>query len=201
VQLQRPLTTVTAAVDGDVLAVLARASEPLTIADICGAVPGRSYAGVRNSAERLVEQGIVDGRRTGRTKSFALNREHLAADAIVALAGLRVTLLERLRSGCAGIPLRHAAVFGSAAVGSMRPDSDLDLCFVVVSGRRPDAEEAIHALCDRARRWTGNIVHPIVYDEDELDAADPLLGSVARDGVPIAGDGRWLLRRLRTLGG
>jgi predicted nucleotidyltransferase len=200
-QLQSPFATVTTSVDGDVLAVLARAPGPMTIADICRLVPDRSYAGVRNSADRLVEQGVVDGHRTGRTKSFSLNREHLAADAITALADLRRALLERLRSGCRSIPLRYAALFGSGARGEMRPDSDLDVCFIVEHGRRAEAEDQIHALCRAAGRWAGNAVRPVLFDEDEIDGTDPLLASVARDGIPIAGDGRWLSRKLRTLTG
>lgn len=200
VQLQHPLSTVTTSVDGDVLAVLARAAGPLTIADICRLVPARSYAGVRNSADRLADQGIVDGSRTGRTKSFTLNRDHLAAAPIIALAGLRGELLQRLRAGCELLPLRYAALFGSGARGDMRTDSDLDLCFVVLDGERSTAEGGIHALCEEARRWTGNAVRPVVFGEAEVGASDPLLASVARDGIPIAGDGRWLARRLRTLG-
>ncbi|MFK4484054.1 nucleotidyltransferase domain-containing protein [Curtobacterium sp. AB7] len=200
-QLQSPFTTVTTSVDGDVLAVLARAPGPMTIADICSLVPDRSYAGVRNSADRLVEQGVVDGHRTGRTKSFSLNREHLAADAITALADLRRAFLERLRSGCRPIPLRYAALFGSGARGEMRPDSDLDVCFIVERGRRAEAEDQIHAVCRAAGRWTGNAVRPVLFDEDEIDGIDPLLASVAGDGIPIAGDGRWLSRKLRTLTG
>ncbi|WIE65646.1 nucleotidyltransferase domain-containing protein [Curtobacterium sp. MCLR17_036] len=200
-QLQTPFATVTTSVDGDVLAVLARAPGPMTIADICSLVPDRSYAGVRNSADRLVEQGVVDGHRTGRTKSFSLNREHLAADAVVAIANLRTAFLDRLRDGCEPIPLRYAAVFGSAARGEMRPQSDVDLCFVVLRGRRSEAETGIHALTERAARWSGNEVRPVVFDEDDVSAADALLGSVAREGIPLAGDGRWLVRRLRTLAG
>lgn len=200
-QLQRPFASVTTAVDGDVLMVLSRAAGPMTIADISRLVPDRSYAGVRNSADRLTEQGIVTRFRTGRTKAFALNPDHLAAGAVRALADMRRELLERLTVGCDGLPLRYAAVFGSGARGEMRPDSDLDLCFVVIAGRRPEAEDAIHALCERAQGWTGNVVRPVVFDESEVDAADPLLASVARDGVPIAGDGRWLSRKLRTLAG
>lgn len=200
-QLQSPFATMTTSVDGDVLAVLARAPGPMTIADICSLVPDRSYAGVRNSADRLVEQGVVDGHRTGRTKSFSLNREHLAADAITALADLRRALLERLRADCDAIPLRYAALFGSGARGAMRPDSDLDVCFIVEHGRRAEAEGQIHALCRAAGRWTGNAVRPLVFDEDEIGGTDPLLASVARDGIPIAGDGRWLSRKLRTLTG
>lgn len=200
-QLQRPFATVTTAVDGDVLMVLSRAAGQMTIADIHRLVPDRSYAGVRNSADRLVQQGIVNGSRTGRTKAFALNEDHLAAPAVRMLADMRHELVERLTDACAGLPLRYAAVFGSGARGEMRPDSDLDLCFVVAAGRAPEVQDAVHELCERAQAWTGNVVRPVVFDESEIDGPDPLLASVARDGVPIAGDGRWLSRRLRTLAG
>lgn len=202
-QLQHPFATVTPTVDGDVLTSLASTSGSMTLAEILQRVPGRSYAGVRNSAARLVAQGVVTESRVGRTKTFALNREHLAAGAVEVLAGQREEFLRRLRAGCETIPLRFAAVFGSAARGTMRADSDsdIDICFVTTGPDRPAAEAGVHDLCAAASRWTGNAVHPVLFDEDDIDPLDPLLRSVEQDGVLIAGDGRWLSRRLRTLAG
>lgn len=200
-QLQETMRTVTPTVDGGVLSAVVRAGQPVTLREIVDLTDGRSYAGVRNAAERLVEQGVLLGDRVGRTKTFVLNAEHLAADAIVALARQRDELLRRLRDGCATIPLQFAALFGSGARGDMRPDSDLDLCFVVVDGHRDEAEPLVHELCDRVRRWTGNAVHAVLFDEADLDPQDELLASVASESVVIAGDGRWLVRRLRTLAG
>lgn len=200
-QLQETMRTVTPTVDGDLLSAVVRAGRPVTLREIVDAIGGRSYAGVRNAADRLVEQGVLLGGRVGRTKTFVLNTDHLAADAIVALARQREELLRRLRDGCAEIPLRLAALFGSGARGDMRSDSDLDLCFVVVDGRREAAEPLVHDLCDRVRRWTGNATHAVLFDEGDLDPQDELLASVAAEGVVIAGDGRWLARSLRTLAG
>lgn len=200
-QLQETMRTVTPTVDGDVLSAIVRAERPVTLRDIVDAVADRSYAGVRNAADRLAGQGVLLSSRVGRTKTFTLNRDHLAAGAIVALVHQRDELLRRLRDACAPLPLCFAALFGSGARGEMRPDSDIDLCFVVVDGRREEAEPAIHDLCDRVWRWTGNTAHPVLFDEGDLDPDDELLASVADEGVVIAGDGRWLARRLRTLAG
>ena len=57
-----------------------------------------SEKGVRNCLHRLVGQGIVNARRAGKADLYSLNRRHLAAPYIIALAGLRHELLARIRA-------------------------------------------------------------------------------------------------------
>ena len=60
---------------------------------------------------------------------YSLNRGHLAAPLIVALADLRAELVRRIGTsmGPWEPAVAYAAIFGSAARGQERPDSDLDL--------------------------------------------------------------------------
>jgi predicted nucleotidyltransferase len=66
------------------------------------------------------------------TKVYQLNREHLAADAIVALADQWATLLQRIKDYLAEWnpePV-SACLFGSAARGEAGVASDIDLLLV-----------------------------------------------------------------------
>lgn len=202
-QLQHPLATVTAAVDGDVLEVLARSDQEYSLTTLAGLIPHRSPAGIRIAALRLAEQGIVRHRVVGRSRLFTLNRDHLAASTIIELAHVRATFLTRLTEACNRIPqLTYAALFGSAARGEMRTDSDIDL-FFVLSGETTqetaaDVEEQIHELATRATAWTGNDVRPVIYHEDAIEP-QPVLRAIAAEGITICGEDRWLRRRLQGM--
>ncbi len=115
--LQAPLAVVTPTIDGDVLAVLARAEASFTPPQVQAIVGRHSTEGVRKALKRLVAQGIVDADRVGNAVNYRLNREHLAAPAIIELANLRTTLLDRVAEHVDAwpVPARLVMLFGSAA--------------------------------------------------------------------------------------
>ena len=190
-QTQHPMRTVTASVDGEVLSVLARADTTFTVSQI-SARTRRSIEGVRRSLARLVEQGTVTKEQVGPLASYQLNRAHLAAPSIIALAGLDEVLVTRLREVVREWerPPVFAALFGSAARRLMQPASDIDLIFVTNDDAHPLWQAQIMKLARDAQAWTGNVVHPVVYDEDELRGRgdEPLVRDVAEDGIVIAGE-------------
>src|SRR4051812_29514068 len=95
--LSHPIEVVTPTVDADALAVLAGADAAFTGRQVHQVAGRHSERGVRNALHRLVEQGIVTSERVGAADRYALNREHLAAPHIEALANLRSELLARAR--------------------------------------------------------------------------------------------------------
>lgn len=199
---RRPLTVVTPTLDGDVLAVLAGADAEFSGRHIHRMVSSGSENGVRNAAERLVEQGVVSSRRAGRANLYRLNRDHLAAPYIEALATLRVQLFERLRSVISAwdVPPRWAMVFGSVARGEAGPLSDLDILVVRSRDVSEDSAEwggQLGLLEDLAAAWTGNETRILEYSEDELgDAAVvAVLESALAEGIELYGS-RHSLRRL-----
>lgn len=199
-ELHRPLRVVTPTVDGDVLAVLARAEAEFTPPQVHRLIGHRSEAGVRKALERLVEQGVVDHRVAGRAGLYQLNRGHLAAAAITELASLREELILRLRERLDGweVVANYAALFGSAARGDMHVGSDIDLFLV-----RPDAADEdgpwqaqIAELQRDVTRWTGNDARVLEYStaecRDGLGQGDAVLGEIAREGIRLAGEASFL---------
>lgn len=141
--LSDPTRAVTSTLDGTVLAVLAVAGRPLTVGQVARQAVRGSEIGIRRSLDRLVEQGIVRATLMGRNLVHELNREHLAAEVAVLLAGLRTELWRRLRDELGSWPVEplYAGVFGSAARGDGDVDSDIDLLLVhpqFARERRPD---------------------------------------------------------------
>lgn len=199
-QLHRPLSCVTPTVDGDVLAVLARASAEFTAPQVHRAIGAHSVAGVRLVLARLAEQGIVNTRPAGRATLYSLNREHLAADAVIQLANLRDRLLTRISDAASQwtIPAELVMLFGSAAGSSMRPDSDIDLLVVRPAdvGASDDAwRHQLASLEDAVSRWTGNDARVLEYGVNELTGPTPrgVIDDIVRTGIHITGNRAALL--------
>ncbi len=72
---------------------------------------------------------VVGHDMVGRTNTYRLNTEHLAAEPILALSRLAHSFLSRLEEHSAKWqePSVYAAVFRSAATGRMTLASDIDL--------------------------------------------------------------------------
>lgn len=191
--LSRPFGVITPTVDGDVLSALASAETVFTPAQLHRVVGRHSESGIRKTLARLVSQGIVTHEAIGAGFVYGLNRAHLASPLVVAMSRLRTEFLRRLADRFADfdVPPVFVAVFGSAARGEMRPDSDIDLFVVHEISVPEDWFDALDALADDASRWTGNDVQVVAVSEaemlDRLRANDPLLGEIRRDGLVVWG--------------
>lgn len=196
----RPLSVVTPTLDGDVLAALARADEAFTTGQLHRILTNASEDGIRRVLRRLAGQGVVTAVRVGNAYTYRLNREHLAAEHVVALANLMTAFLSKLESRLDSWDPRpvYAAVFGSAAYGGMRTDSDIDLLLVRPYGVDDDAwDDQAHTLTAEMTRWTGNDARAFVLDENDVVPGEPVLQDVLARGLTVAGSRAWLLERTR----
>jgi predicted nucleotidyltransferase len=201
--LDSPLAVITPTVDGDVLAVLARADASFTPPNVQSLIGRHSVEGVRKALQRLAEQGIVDADRVGNAVNYRLNRDHLAARPIIELANMRQALFDRIsdRVQAWPLPARLVMLFGSAATGAMRTDSDIDL-FVVGNDEdvgRDAWQTQVGELERTVSRWTGNDTRALEYRVGDLRRRDPVVDDIRRDGIVISGD-RSLLARTRRNG-
>ncbi|MFJ2620522.1 nucleotidyltransferase domain-containing protein [Glutamicibacter sp. NPDC087344] len=179
---------------------MARSEQYLTIPAIHRLLPeAGSLAGVRKALGRLVEQGIVLEQVTGRTHSYALNQDHLLAEVISKISETRGELTSRIQRAIDLWPIKPvtAKIFGSAARGDMRSDSDIDL-FVVMPDETPDGvdDELAGNLAAQIARWTGNDVRPLLYRAGEVKPA-AIIDFIIKDGIDVAGDPAWLRRTVR----
>lgn len=200
---RHPLAVVTPTLDGDVLARLALAEGSFTPGQLQRLVPDASVDGIRRVLNRLAVQGVVTATRVGSAAiTYALNREHLAADSIIALARQGAMLRDKVQARLEGwdYPPSYAAVFGSWARASATTESDVDLLLV----RPPDTpddpwSEQVGRLEDEVSRWTGNDARCFVIDVDRLPEMrdEPVLHSIVREGLTVYGDPAILRRALR----
>lgn len=201
--LNRPLSTVTPTLDGDVLAVLARADATFTAGQVRRILTRYSEEGIRKVLQRLAKQGVVRAENAGNAVVYRFNPDHLAAEHIVGLSGLMGTFLARLeqRLGTWEAPPVYAAVFGSAARGTMTEESDVDLLLVRPDDADGDRWEAqVAVLVADVGKWTGNDTRPLEFTEAELAERacdEPVLRDVLDEGLTVAGSRPWLAKQLR----
>ncbi|QNE19641.1 nucleotidyltransferase domain-containing protein [Kribbella qitaiheensis] len=195
--MSNPISTVVQTVDGPVLDVLARTTAPLTGRKIHQLAAAGSETGIRNVLRRLAGTGLVMATEVGPSVQYKLNRDHLAAKAVLELATLRLRLFDSIRAEIQGwhIQPMHASVFGSTARGDGGVSSDVDL---LVVHKFSDAEDPTQAwtdqmtdLADRVYRWSGN--HLQVYELSSLgflqhvQAGESIVKDWRRDAVTVSG--------------
>ncbi len=178
------------------LVVLAGTTQPLTGRRVARLARRGSVAAVAKALGRLVSQGIVLRQEAPPASLYTLNRLHLAAPAVEALALIRTELLDRLRDAFStwSTPPAHASLFGSVARGDGDVDSDIDLFIVRPAG--VDAEDAtwdaqLRDIGEAVLAWTGNHASIIDFAERDIRQAQeenpPILGDLRRDGIDLAG--------------
>lgn len=205
--LSNPLATVTSSLDADVLQVLAATTGFCTAAEVHRRSGRGSDEGIRKVLDRLTEQGIVSADRSSRYALYRLNRDHLAARYIIALAVLRMEVIEAIKADQAAwtIPPLHSSLFGSYARGTADMRSDIDVLVVRPEGLGPEDAtwlDQVGLLQDHIQAWTGNPAQIIDIAPETLGRmareADPLVQSWRADHVPLAGEPLFeLLRRVR----
>lgn len=175
----QPIRSVIPSLDAVVLAALVGTTKPLTLSRVHRLAGRGSLSGVRRVLLRLVDVGLVDQVPGG----YALNREHVVAPAIAALAGLHGELASRLRRAVIewGGDCALLGLFGSAARRDGDENSDIDVLLVSAA---EDAHDLADLLASRIQRWTGNNAQVIAVTPDQLAEMRGPPGESAKLAVP-----------------
>ncbi|HEX9682222.1 MAG TPA: hypothetical protein VGA13_04020 [Acidimicrobiales bacterium] len=193
--LSNPIRSVIPAAQGEVLAVLARTEEPLSGRRVADLTDGRvSQKGVNLVLRALVAAGLVTAEDHPPAKLYRLNRRHLAANSVAALATLREQLIDAMQSQFETwtVPAWGAWLFGSAARGGGDATSYIDVLIV----RPDDVEEGdaewlgqLEHLVTGVGEWTGNSCEIVEYAAGEFEALmareDRLAADLRSDGVAL----------------
>ena len=203
--LSSPISSVIPSAHGAVLAVLARTHEPLSGRRVAALTDGRvGQRRVNDVLGELADAGIVRCERHPPAKLYVLNREHVAAAGVIALASQWEELLRRIRDELVDwqAPPVSACLFGSAARGQASSDSDLDI--LLVPGFDDDRltlvwQEQVDRLTELVGAWSGNACEVLELSTEELAGAaarnDRLVHDLKADAITLGGrDVRSLLR-------
>ncbi|NTW42405.1 MAG: hypothetical protein HGA44_21440 [Cellulomonadaceae bacterium] len=200
--LTHPISSVIPSLEGRVLTVLARTSQPLTGRRVAQLVPDASRSGVQAALNRLVSHGLVVAEPYGHAVFYAANERHLMWEAVHALLQAAEALPRRLRELVRAevestlsqdeAAQTTVALYGSVARGTGTPESDVDL-LVVTRHAEPDkdVEALVLRLIEDIPAATGNTCNVYLAtrrDIDELVArGDPMVGSWLDDAEMISG--------------
>jgi hypothetical protein len=206
--LSNPIGSVIPTAHGAVLAVLARTTEPLSGRRVAALSDGKVGQWRANEVLReLTEAGVVLREQRPPANLYRLNRDHVAAAGITALADQWATLLRHMSEHIDGwsTPPVAACLFGSAARGEAGPASDIDVLLVTPAdvAASEAIERAWQEQVDRFTRnvwtWSGNTCEVLELTAAELGGAvardDRLVRELRDDAIALAGqDIRSLLR-------
>jgi len=209
--LSRPISTVAPSLDGPVLEVLARTTRPLSGRQIHRLAGVGSEAGVRRVLSRLADTGLVHVLEAGSALLYALNPNHLAADAVMQLTHLRGIFFDGLRLEIGQWDIRpvHASLFGSTARGDSHADSDVDVLLIrpdEVAEDDPRWADQTALLSRNIMERTGNRAQ--LYDidlaglRDHIRADESLVADWRRDSLVLHGpEFSTVIRRFGDSGG
>ena len=207
--LANPMQSVIPSAHGAVLSALARTDLPLSgrrIAELTN--PRFSQRRVNDVLGQLADSGIVLRESRPPANLYRLNRDHVAAEGITALAHMWATLVARIRAEVEtwSLPPEAAWLFGSAARGEGTEHSDIDIFLVLPAGGLVSEamaetwEQQTGALTEKIKAWSGNRCELTEMEAAELSAAverdDLLVRDLREQAVVVAGrHPRNLLRR------
>jgi len=191
----QPVQALIPGTQGRVLAVLAETIAELnlrTVARLASVSPAQASRVLPG----LVELGLVERREVPPSSLFQLNRENVAAQALIELARARDIAAERMGTAARELPLPPVSViiFGSFARREADKHSDIDAVLVRPDDIDDDSEnwgDGVEQWRERVRAFTGNPVEVIEVDRTEatekLASASSLWRDIARDGIVVHG--------------
>lgn len=161
---------------------------------------GVSHRSASRALEDLAALGVLDRTTTPGAHLYQMNREHDLLPALGSLfeaeAARIASLAEEVKRALASAELVEAVdsvvLFGSAARGETRPQSDLDLLVLVNDRSYIEAASGfLGTVSDRLRARYGVRASVLVLSTPDargrLEDGDPLLTDIHRDGRTLFG--------------
>ena len=195
--LSKPLTSLIPSLEGVVLTVLAGAKAEFTGAQVHRVIGMYSDKGVRDALNNLADHGIVIRKEAGAANLYSLNRGHLLAEPILAIAQARQELFRKMGDEIKAWKVKPhcAAIFGSSVRRDMTKDSDIDLFIHRKSETELNKHEWQQQLLNLTLdvlRWTGNDLQVFELNDEEirkeLTSKDGVIYNIIREGIIIYGD-------------
>jgi predicted nucleotidyltransferase len=194
------------------LRALLQSSAPVSARE-AARLAGLAHSGALRALDDLVELGVVNRTETPGQHLYTINSEsELVEQGLGPLftaergrvAEVFRWIPERLKSYLSDGVVRSAVIFGSAARGEDRPDSDFDL--LVVAWRQEDVEPVHQHLVDASgelfQRF-GLLLSPVVIAVEQLvrqhHGGDPFVEAVLQEGRHVAGVRLERLLELQTV--
>jgi predicted nucleotidyltransferase len=193
--IRRPLTVVLG-VDSNlrVLRTLIRHGGHLAASEIVR-LSGLSRESVRLALISLESMAMLESVGSPYSRVYRFNQGHVLAPQLAALFNAEedrfTSILDAVRGGAAGLPALSLFIYGSAARGDDRPDSDLDICLVTRADDLADCVEAFRETLREPSERLGFLPNVVGLDLGDVrrltNDEDPWWEAARRDAVMLAG--------------
>jgi predicted nucleotidyltransferase len=202
--LSLPIESLVPGLRGRVLTALVRSSRPMSIREVARKARSNSHPSVKLVLVSLVDEGMARYSIVSKgAQYFELNRSHLLVEHLVKIDHAKGIALDAIREEVECWPRapRSVVLFGSVARGEDTSASDIDLLIVWKGERAPsdDWNGDKRRMAERVYGLTGNAVNITEFSSREWETAleqrEPLLESIARDGLPVGGTALHALMR------
>lgn len=200
--LSNPVKAIIPSLEGEVYAVLARTTSPLSGSKVAELAESGSNPGIRLALARLVRQGTVTAMSSGPSLLYTANRDHLLWHAIESAVRSADGVVRELKQRISSLATKHAdpsrealvtlALFGSVARGSSNADSDIDLLAVFPTPGMTERDDAlVDEIAAEVPRWTGNVcnIYPLTWSSLDylVSQGDPMVSSWKREADTFYG--------------
>ncbi len=194
--LTNPTRALAPTIDLQLLTILAGVNGEMSGSEVSRLATSVTSRGVFKALKRLGTEGLVQIRTTSRLNFYSFNRDHVAADAVIAAMGLRQKLFERIAGNVRSWKIQPVslAIFGSVVRGDGTPESDIDVLVVRSNNLDEDSpawEEQIYELSLLIYKWSGNHASMIQANEKEIaqmvKSKNPIVNSLAKDAYYLVG--------------
>ena len=122
-----------------------------------------SFGSIRQEMKKLTRLDLVNSRRDGNRLYYSANTEHPLYPEIIELVNKTVGYVTILKEALSDKTIKLAFVFGSAAEGSEKAQSDLDLVVVGEIGMR-----RLSTLLTGCEERIGRPINPHTFRVDEF---------------------------------
>jgi predicted nucleotidyltransferase len=194
--LTNPTRALAPTIDLQLLTILAGVNGEMSGSEVSRLATLVTPRGVFKALTRLETEGIVQIRTASRINFYSFNRDHVAADAVIAAMGLRQKLFDRIKGKVKSWKIQPVslAIFGSAVRGDGTSESDIDVLVIrsnKVDEDFPTWEEQIYELSQLIYKWSGNHASMIQTNEKEIaqmvKSKKPIANSLKRDALYLVG--------------
>jgi predicted nucleotidyltransferase len=144
----------------------------------------------------LVEHGLVTAEPANQGHLYRLNRDHVLAGPVLAIARSRAAVLQRIQEAVDRLrpePV-HVSLFGSFARGEAGSASDIDVLIVAATEDGIDDDawfDQIDQIGAQVHAWTGNRLEHLVLSLDRLHqvaaANEPIVRSWIEESELLMG--------------
>jgi predicted nucleotidyltransferase len=166
-----------------ILAILSENPQKEFFLQELGRLIGKKPGVFQRGLNSLEQQGLVVSRRQGTLRLFKINGSHPLYNEFRSIAKRTVGIEAELKNVLENIgPIKVAAIYGSYAKDSMRPDSDVDL-LIIAEGPQVE-DELVKALARSEKTFRREINYKFYTEKDfkkRLDKKDPFLSSILSD--------------------